>query len=170
MMQQESRRRENGGYIFGEKSKLANWVLNHPIHIGGCCVLIGTPLLASDKLTLIDSFVVNLLFFFGLSFFLRFICRNLCYWVKVDVASGKIIFYRCFNKGVVEASLNLVEFVFDTHFACHYDGERFTIFNEYMNDIVEVLPHGMEIRFSNSFYGRFMKKQFERNRRRARKV
>lgn len=93
---------------------------------------------------------------------LRFICRNLCYLVEINTLSWRIKFFRCFNKGIVEADLHSVEFVFDKHFACLYSGERFTIFNEYMSGIADVLPLEMEIRFSDSSYGRYMKKQFER--------
>jgi hypothetical protein len=99
----------------------------------------------------------------GLAFFLRFYCRNLCYWVEINRLSEKIKFYKCFSK-VVEAPLHSVEFVFDKHFACYYDGERFTIFNEYMADIAEVLPAAMDIRFAEGFYARFMKRQYERQK------
>ena len=154
--------KQAGTYIFGEKLKAANWLLNHPFHIAAFGVLIDTPLIASGPLSLITSLKINLLFFGGIAFFLRFICRNLCYWVVIDTVSEKVTFYRCFNKGVVEAPLRSVEFVFDSHFACYYAKERFTIMNEYMGGISEVLPPGVEIRFSDGFYGRFMKKQFDR--------
>jgi hypothetical protein len=107
-------------------------------------------------------------FFFGFALLIRFLCRNLCCWVEIDTASEKIKFFRCFNKGIVEAPLSSVEFVFDKHFACLYRGERFTIWNEYMAGIAEALPAGMEIRFSEGFYGRFMKKQVEKQQRPSR--
>ena len=151
-------------YVFGEKSKVANWVLSHPFHIATGITLISCLIAIGDAAMLIRVLMIFPPFCFGLAFLLRFLCRNLCYWVEIDTASEKIKFFRCFNKGIVEAPLRSVEFVFDKHFACLYLGERFTIFNEYMGGIAEVLPPGMEIRFSGGFYGRFMKKQFERYR------
>jgi hypothetical protein len=159
--------KQAGTYLFGEKSRVANWVLNHPFHLCGGAALIGLVVGDHDKVHLMRSLMIaaSLLV---LALILRFLCRKLCYWVEIDTLSEKIKFFRCFNKGVVEAPLHSVEFVFDKHFACLYRGERFTIFNEYMGDIAEVLPLGMKIRFSDGFYGRFMEKQFEKNRSRKR--
>jgi len=153
-----------GTYLFGEKSKLANWVLNHPIHIAVFITVICFPIAISDNATPLRTSVISEAIIFGLAFLLRFLCRNLCYWVEIDTLSEKIKFYRCFNKGIVEAPLRSVEFVFDKHFACYYSGERFTIFNEYMAAVAEVLPPEMGIRFAEGPYARFMKKQFERQR------
>ncbi|MGO9020954.1 MAG: hypothetical protein ACLQVJ_21635 [Syntrophobacteraceae bacterium] len=165
-MEREPERQENGTYLFGEKSKVANWILNHPLLIAVVCTLISCFALIGDKAKLMVGLRILPATFFGIAFMLRFLCRNLCYWVVIDPASETITFFRCFNKGVVEAPIHSVQFVFDKHFACLYGGERFTIFNEYMHLISEVLPPGMEIKFSEGFYGRFMKKQVERNRRR----
>jgi hypothetical protein len=153
-----------GTHLFGEKSKLANWVLNHPFHVAMFLTLIGCSIAVVDKATQIPVLIKYEVVIFGMAFFLRFYCRNLCYRVEIDRLSEKIKFYRCFNKGVVEAPLHSVEFVFDKHFACYYAGERFTIFNEYMADIAEVLPPEMDIRFAKGLYARFMKKQVEKTR------
>ncbi len=153
-----------GPHLFGEKSKLGNWVLNHPFHVVVFLTLIVCSIVVVDKATQIRVLIKLEVFIFGLAFFLRFYCRNLCYWVEIDRLSEKITFYRCFNKGVVEAPLRSVEFIFDKHFACYYAGERFAIFNEYMADIAGVLPPEMDIRFAKGLYARYMKKQFEKIR------
>lgn len=150
-----------GTYIFGEKSKVANWLLNHPFHfVGGPALLI---LLVSDHdIVHLTRVLTIILFFFGFALLFRVLSRNWCYWVAIDTVSEKVTFYRCFNKGIVEAPIRSVKFVFDRHFAGLYNGERFTIFNEYMGEISEVIPTGVEIQFSDGFYGRFMKKQYRR--------
>ncbi len=153
----------NGIYLFGEKSKLANWILNHPFHIIGVVLAILSLTTVRDWVFFLRTLWIDA-FLFGLAVLIRFFCRNLCYWVIIDTVSEKITLYRCFNKGIVEAPLRSVEFTFDRHFGCYYAGERFTIMNEYMSGIADVLPPGMEIRFSEGFYGRFMKRQCERYR------
>jgi hypothetical protein len=154
-----------GIYLFGEKSKLWNWVLNHPFHVAVILSLIGITFFVFDKARQMQVLIKAELVIFGTAFLLRFIiCRNLCYLVEIDKLAEKIKFYRCFNKGVVEAPLRSVEFVFDWSFACYYAGQRFAIWNEYMDEIAEVLPREMEIHFKNGFYVRFMKKQFEKRR------
>ncbi|MGO9020240.1 MAG: hypothetical protein ACLQVJ_18025 [Syntrophobacteraceae bacterium] len=164
-MEREPERQENGTYLFGEKSKVANWILNHPFHIVGGGLLFCSLITVRDLATLVIPLWVGALLF-GFAFLLRLLCRNLCYRVEIYTVLEKIKFLRCFNKGIVEAPIRSVEFVFDKHFACLYGGERFTIYNEYMHLISDLLPPGMEIKFSEGFYGRFMKKQVERNRRR----
>lgn len=154
--------KRTGVYLLGEKSKAANWALNHPFHIGGAVALIGLLVSDHDKVHLLRSLMIAVSIL-GVALILRYLCRNLCYWVEIDILSERIKFFKCFNKGVVEAPLRSVEFIFDKHFACIYRGERFTIFNEYMPCIAEVLPSEIKIRFSNGFYGRFMKRQFEKN-------
>jgi hypothetical protein len=151
-----------GVYLLGEKSKAANWVLNHPFHICGAAALIGLLVGDYDKVHLMRSLMISASLM-GVALIFRYLCRNLCYWVEIDTLSERIKFFRCFNRGIVEAPLRSVEFIFDKHFACLYRGERFTIFNGYMGCIVKVLPSGMKIQFTNGFYGRFMEKQFEKN-------
>jgi hypothetical protein len=153
---------KTGVHLFGEKSKIANWILSHQLHIAAGGVLIYCICFVGKNGKLTTSGMVVPAVFFGLFLLLRFVCRNLCYWVEIEPAAGKIKFFRCFNKGVVEAPLSSVEFVFDKHFACLYRGERFTIFNEYMYGIAEILPPGVEIHFSCGVYGRFIRKQFEK--------
>ena len=151
-----------GVYLLGEKSKAANWALNHPFHICGGAALIGLLVGDHDKVHLMRSLMIAASLM-GVALILRYLCRNLCYWVEIDTLSERIKFFRCFNKGVVEAPVRSVEFIFDKHFACLYNEERFVIFNQYMGCIAKVLPAGMKIQFANGFYGRFMKKQFEKN-------
>ena len=153
-------------YLFGEKSKFANWVLNHPIHIAAGCTLACCLLIIGDgdSEKQVRALQIIPLFFFGLAFLVRFLCRNLCYWVEIDTQLEKIKFFKCFNKGIVEFPIQSVSFRFDKHFAAFYAGERFTIFNEYMAGIAELLPPEKEIEFSRGLYGRYMKWMFERNR------
>jgi hypothetical protein len=153
-----------GPHLFGEKSKLANWVLNHPFHVAVFLTLIGCFIAVVDKALQIRVLIKYEVAIFGLAFFLRVYCRNLCYLVEINMLTEKIKFYRCFNKGLVEAPLRSVEFAFDKHFGCYYAGERFTILNGYMADIAKVLPPEMNIRFAKGLYARFMKKQFEKMR------
>src|SRR5208337_3652165 len=159
---------QSGTYLFGERLKLANWILNHPFRIAAGCTLIGCIATILDRATPIRESMRVLINYevviIGSAIAMRYLCRNLCYWVEINTISEKIKFYRCFNKGIVEAPLRSVEFVFDKHFACYYSGERFTIFNEYMAAVAEVLPPEMGIRFAEGPYARFMKKQFERQR------
>ncbi len=164
--ERNTQNQENGTYSFGEQSKAANWMLNHPFHIVAGVVLACSVITIPDWTMLMRSLWVDV-FLFGVAFLFRLLFRNLCYRVVIDPAAEKITFFRCFNKGIVEAPLRSVEFLFDKHFACLYGGERFTILNEYMHLISEVLPPEAEIKFSDGLYGRFMKKQFERNKRHA---
>lgn len=152
----------SGLLLFGERSKAANWALNHPFHICGSAAIIGLLVGDHDNVHLMRSLMIATALL-CVALILRYLCRNLCYRVEIDTSTERINFFKCFNKGFVEAPLRSVEFIFDKHFACLYHGERFTIFNEYMRCIAEVLPAGMKIQFSNGFYGQFMKKQFEKD-------
>jgi len=156
---------EAGVYIFGERLKLATWILNHPFQIAGSCTLICCLVAIGDDETPIRVINILAIFFFGLAFLIRFLCRNLCYLVEIDTKSGKIKLFRCFDKGIIEAPLRLVEFRVENHFACFYAGEKFTIFNEYMYQIAEILPKDMGIMFSNNIYARFLERQFRKYRR-----
>ena len=157
-------RKQAGTYFFGEKSKLANWILNHPFQIAAGCTLLASLIAIGDNSMLLRVLAIFPPFSFGLALLLRLLCRNLCYQVEIDTKSKKITFFRCFNKRIIEAPIQSVEFRFDKHFAAIYGGERFTIFNEYMGGIIQVLSPEKEIEFSKGIYGRFMKRQFEKSR------
>lgn len=160
----ESHQQQQAGkYLFGEKSKVANWMLNHPFQVATGCALISCFIAVGDKMMLIRTLLIFLPFSFGLALLLRLLCNNLCYRVEIDKWSEKITFFRCFNKGIIEAPIRSVEFCFDKHFAAIYGGERFTIFNEYMAGITQVLSMEKEIKFSRGIYARFMKRQFEKS-------
>jgi hypothetical protein len=100
--------------------------------------------------------------FFGMAFFVRYICRNLCYTVEIDTLHQTIRLFQCYNKNVVEAPLSEVEFYFDKSFGCYYIGKRFTIMNEYMYKIISILPKETNIGFADNFYSRYVKKQFDK--------
>jgi hypothetical protein len=89
----------------------------------------------------------------------------MCYRVEVDTATEKIGFLRYFNKEVVEAPIRSVEFLLGYRWACYYAGDKFIIFDEDMAQIADLLPQGIEIQFSEGYYGRVSKKRFERIRR-----
>jgi len=164
MMNSESQS-ESGVYIFGERLKLANWILNHPFLIAGSSTLICCLIAIGDNEVPIRALIASVIVFFGLASLIRSLCSNLCYSVEIDTKCDKIRLFRCFDKGIVEAPLRSVEFRVDNHFACFYAGEKFVIFNEYMYQISEILPKDMGIRFSNNFYARFLEKQFQKYRR-----
>ncbi|MGO9313179.1 MAG: hypothetical protein ACLQDI_10640 [Syntrophobacteraceae bacterium] len=93
---------------------------------------------------------------------------KVCYRVEVDTAAEKIRFFRYFNKEVVEAPIRSVEFLLGYRWACYYSGDKFIIFEPDMAQIADLLPQGMEIQFSEGYYGRVSKKRFERIRRNVR--
>jgi len=150
-------------YFFGEKSKVANWALNHPFQIAIGCTLLSCLIAIGDKAMLVRTMMIFPPFSFGLALLLRLFCRNLCYRVVIDIKSEKITFFRCFDQGIIEAPIRSVDFIFDKHFAAIYNGQKFTIFNEYMVDMIQMLSPGKNIKFSKSIYARFMKRQFEKS-------
>lgn len=158
--------KEVHNYFFGKKSKFANWTLNHPFQIAGICTLIALIIVINLKDNIISNLIINLCFYFGMAIFFRIFFRNLCYLVEIDTKSEKITFFRCFNMGVVEAPIQSVDFIFDIHFSAIYAGERFTIFNEYLPEIEQLLPSGKNVNFSQNFYSRFMEKQLKKKRHR----
>lgn len=144
-------------YLY-EMSKIGLWVMNHLFHIAGVSTLITCVAIIPDgpkklffglKLLLVSNF--------GLAVLIRFFWRNLCCKVLIDTMAEKITFFRCFNKGSVEAPLRYVTFLFDKHFACLYRGQRFTIPNEEISRMEAILPPGIEIHYSKSLYGRYIR-------------
>jgi hypothetical protein len=166
MITHEYKEQEGSIHIFGERSKVANWIVSHILLVAiilTCFFILlfldeGEVMLKRSLTTIPPAFFVP-------AILVRILLRNRCFRVEIDKKAEKIRFLRFFHKEIVEANLRSVDFIFDNHFACYFDGQRFTIFNEYMGGIADILPPGMGINFSKGFYGRFMKKQMERNRR-----
>jgi hypothetical protein len=76
---------KEGIYVFGEKTKSLNWILNHPFNIAAaftliiCLVGIGEPMAIIKR-----ALIISLVFSFGLAFLIRIFYRNLCYWAVID--------------------------------------------------------------------------------------
>ena len=149
-------------YFFGEKSKFTNWMLNHPFQIATGCTLVACLIVLGEKMMLIRTLLVFPVFSFGLALLFRILCKNLCYRVEIDTLSENVTLFRCFNNGIVEAPIKSVAFCFDKHFAAIYGSERFTIFNEYMPGIKQLISPTNDIKFSGNFYARFMKRKLEK--------
>lgn len=165
MVRKESNDHEDSIHVIGFTTAEI-WVMNHMIYIviGGLILgyMVCIVMYFNDPYNMetIRSFyawklasVITILMIFSF----RFLARNLCYRVEIDTANEKIRFFRVFNKSVVEAPIRSVEFRADKHFACFYNGERFTILNEYTKRISKVLPPGVEIQFSKNFFARLMR-------------
>ena len=162
IMERQSQQ-QAGTYLFGEKSKIANWILNHPLQIAAGGTLASCLVTIGDNTMLLRGLMIIPAYWFGLALLVRLLCRNLCYQVEINTLSERIKFFRCFNKGVVEAPIGLVEFRFDKHFAAIYGEERFTIFNEYMVEIAQVIWPEKQIKFSRGIYARYMKRRLKKN-------
>jgi hypothetical protein len=148
-------------YYFGEKSVFANRVINHPILITAVLAGVGCLILIDDKVMLSRA-ILTLPGLFGVAFFVRYICRNLCYVVEIDTLRQTIRLYQCYKKGFVEAPLSEVEFNFKISFGCCYMGKRYAIMNEYMYPIINILPKEKNIKFADNFFSRFAKRQFDK--------
>jgi hypothetical protein len=153
-----------GIYYFGEKSVIANWAINHPILIiailaGVCCLIT-----IDDKVMLSRVTIYVLPYLFAMAFLVKYLCRNLCYVVEIDMLHQTIRFYQCYKKGFIEAPLSEVEFCFDIIYGCHYMDKNFTIMTEYIFKIISILPDKKNIKFADHFWGRYAKKQYEKSR------
>ncbi|NDY43508.1 hypothetical protein G3N55_11990 [Dissulfurirhabdus thermomarina] len=147
-------------FVFGEKSVLANWVLNHPFWTASILVFFAIVPTVSCSDRFLKVFIVFSTYNYAIALAARLLCRNLCYKVEYDLSSRVIKFYRCFNSGAIEAPIENVVFLFDRHFAAIYSVYRFTIFNEYMPYFAAIIP-GNEIKFSDGIYARYMKWRFK---------
>lgn len=155
-------------YIFGEKSAVSNWMVRHVLLVV-CGILVLLSVL--DVFVEGEAFLPRVLMVAAIVLVqvipIRILFRNLCSRVEIDTETEKIRFFRFYNKKIVEAPLRSVEFGYTWIFTCFYAGERFVIPGGYINSIAEVLPEGVEIKFSEGLLGRLAKRQFE-NKRRAR--
>ncbi len=152
-------------YIFCEESKVGNWIVSH-IFLCVVCFLIFFFL--SIAFTRDVSVIWGLWWlvplFLGLGALIRFVFRDMCSRVEVDTVTAKIKFFR-FYHNAVETPVRSVEFRCGYRFARFYAEEKFAISPGYTNLIAEVLPEGVEIKFSDGFWGRLGKRQFEKRRR-----
>ncbi len=155
---------KDGMYVFCDESKVGNWVVSHILLVVGSIFLFLSILsgLIEGKIFLLQGLVVTA-FMLGMAILFRILWRNMCCRIEIDTANGKIRFFR-FYKKVVEAPVRSVEFCFLCMFTCFYLGEKFTIPGGYINSIAEVLPEGVEIKFSKGILGRLAENQFEKNR------
>ena len=165
MMQCGSQDRESSVYVFGGKSRVANWTVSHVfLAVGGialfCCLVT-----VRDMVMLQRALEAAALFFVP-AIFIRLLWRDRCYRTEIDTGTEKIRFFRFYSKEVVEAPVRSVEFRCDrTQLVCLYAGVKFTIFLEYMDPITELLPQGVEIKFPEGFWGHLSKRQFVKRRR-----
>jgi len=164
-MQGGPQERQGGVYVFGGKSRVANWTVSHVFLVVGGIALFCCLVTVRDMVMLQRALMASALFFVP-AIFIRLLWRDRCYRTEIDTGTEKIRFFRFYSKEVVEAPVRSVEFRCDrTELVCLYAGVKFTIFLEYMDPITELLPQGVEIKFSEGSSGRFAKRQFEKRRR-----
>lgn len=154
-------------YIFCEESKVGNWIVSHVLLVvGGIWLSLGILNVLTSGAGFLGRILVIGPFFLVPAILFRVLWRNMCSRVEIDTATEKIRFFRFYHK-VVEAPIRSVEFRFTWMFTCFYAGEKFTIPGGYINSIAEVLPEGVEIKFSDGLVGRLAKRQFQKKRRRG---
>jgi len=151
-------------HTFGEKSKAAIWIVSHILLVlGGILCFLSVFLVFTGERKLLIFIII------AISLFVPVLCFRLfwgdrCYRVEVDTATENIRFFRFFNTKDIEAPIRSVEFVFTWKMTATYSGVKVSIFNEDMARIADILPEGVEIKFSKGIYGRFMKKQYQNMR------
>jgi hypothetical protein len=165
-MKSEYKEQEGSVHVFAEESKVGNWIVSHVLLVvGGIWLFLGIlNILTAGEASLWRILMIGP-FFLGPAILLRILWRNMCGRVEIDTATEKIRFFRFYHKNVVEAPVRSVEFRYTWIFTCFYAGERFAVPGGYINSIAEVLPKGVEIKFSEGLWGRLAKRQFEKKRR-----
>lgn len=152
-------------HVFCEKSGIGNWFVRHVVVFAASAwlffLLITVP---AGSLITWRAFIVGPFFVIPAILF-RTLFRDLCSRVEIDTAVEKIRFFKFYNKKIVEAPARSVEFRFTWMLMCRYAGGRFTIPGEYMDSIAGLLPEGVEIKFPEGLWGRFVKRQFEKRKR-----
>lgn len=165
-MQCKTKKHEGSLHVFCEESKIANWVVSNVILVvSAIWLFLAILAVLIEGLTFLPRLFMIAPFFLVPAILFRVMWRNFCSRVEIDMANEKVRFFRFYHKNAVEAPLRSVEFQFTWIFKCLYAGERFNVPGGYINSIAEVLPKGVEIKFSNSFLGRLAHRQFEKRRR-----
>lgn len=164
-MQCKNKDHEGSLHVFCEESKIANWVVSNVIFVvGAIWFFLAILTLLTEGMTFLPRLFMIAPFFLIPAILLRVMWRNFCSRIEIDITNKKIRFFRFYHKDVIEAPLKSVEFRFTWIFNCLYAGERFNIPGGYINSIAEVIPKGVEIKFSNSFLGRLADRQFEKKK------
>ncbi len=162
--------RQGGVYVISGQPKAWNWIVNNVFLVVGGGIFIGCLIgIINNPAKLPGVLAISLPGIIIPAILMRFaLAPKVCYRVEVDTAAEKIRFFRYFNKEVVEAPIRSVEFLLGYRWACYYSGDKYIIFEPDMAQIADLLPQGMEIQFSEGYYGRVSKKRFERIRRNVR--
>ena len=171
-MQCGPKERQGCVYVISGQTKTAHWLVRNVLLLfgGGIFILCLIGIINNPE-KLPGVLAISLPWIVPVTIYLRFVLGpKMCYRVEVDTATEKINFFRYFTKEVVEAPIRSVEFLLGFRWACYYAGHKFIIFDADMAQIADVLPQGIEIQFSEGYYGYVSKKRFERIRRNVRRA
>jgi hypothetical protein len=165
-MKCEHKEQEGSLYVFCEESKIWNWIVSNVfLVVGGIWLSLAILNLLTEGVAFLPHIFMIAPFLLVPAILLRVLWRNFCSRIEIDMANEKIRFFRFYHKDVVEAPVRTVEFRYTWIFTCFYTGKRFNVPGGYINPIAEVLPRGVEIKFSKSFWGRLAQRHFEKKRR-----